>query len=374
MRTERFFDETTEQSVVKATIVEKYFEAWAKIIAGAQNRYVTPGDKRIAYVDLFAGPGRYKDGAISTPVRVLEKAISDPQLAERLVTILNDKDPEHASTLRQVIANLPGIEKLKHSPQIWNEEVGDEIAKVFGDIRTIPILAFIDPWGYKGLTLGLVDAFLKDWGCDCIFFFNYSRINAGLSNPKVHQHMCALFGDQRAAQLRTELELMRPAEREATIVEALASTLKSYSHGFVLPFCFKNDTGKRTAHHLILVTKHFKGYEVMKEIMAKSSSSHDQGVPSFMYSPAASPKQLLLFELNRPLDDLKSMLLQYFAGQTLTTRQIYERHSIDRPFLLKNYKEALASLEKEGKIQTSGRKSRRGFADDIRVTFPRKAG
>lgn len=374
MGTERFFDETTEQSVVKATIVESYFDTWAKIIARAQNRYAPSGEKRIGYIDLFAGPGRYKDGTVSTPVRILEKAISDPQLAGRLITIFNDKDPERVSTLRQVIMTLPGIEKLTHSPQIWNEEVGDEIAKVFGDIRTIPMLAFIDPWGYKGLTLRLVDAFLKDWGCDCIFFFNYSRINAGLSNPKVHQHMCALFGDQKAAQLRTELEPMRPAEREATVVEALANTLKAYGHRFVLPFCFKNDTGVRTTHHLILVTKHFKGYEVMKEIMAKSSSSHNQEVSSFTYSPAASPRQLLLFELNRPLDDLKSMLLQSFAGQTLATRQIYEGHSIDRPFLLKNYKEVLASLEKEGKIQTSGRKSPRGFADHIRVTFPRKVG
>ena len=64
----------------------------------------------------------------------------------------------------------------------------------------MPILAFIDPWGYKGLTLRLVDAFLKDWGCDCLFFFNYGRINAGLSNPMVHAHMAALFGEHQAQQ------------------------------------------------------------------------------------------------------------------------------------------------------------------------------
>lgn len=221
MATESFFDETTDQSVVKATIVEKYFDAWAKIISGAQNHHKPGGDKRIGYIDLFAGPGRYKDGAISTPVRVLEKALSDPQLSARLVTIFNDKDPEHASTLQQVIQKLSGIEKLKHEPQVWNEEVGDQIAKTFDRIKKIPILAFIDPWGYKGLTLRLVDAFLRDWGCDCIFFFNYARINAGLSNPKVHQHMCALFGDERAAQLRVELEPMSPPERASTIVNAL---------------------------------------------------------------------------------------------------------------------------------------------------------
>jgi three-Cys-motif partner protein len=182
-------------------------------------------------VDLFAGPGRYRDGAVSTPLRVLQKAIEKPLYAERLVTIFNDKDVDNVRTLEEEIGKLPGIERLKHKPQIWNAEVGDKIATAFGSQTKIPILAFIDPWGYKGLTLRLVDAFLRDWGCDCIFFFNYSRINAGLSNPVVHEHMCALFGEERAASLRKELEPLGPAAREATIVDALAQAPSSTATG-----------------------------------------------------------------------------------------------------------------------------------------------
>jgi three-Cys-motif partner protein len=369
--TERFFEETREQSVVKATLVEKYFDAWAGIIVGAQNQYRPGADNRIGYVDLFAGPGRYKDGAVSTPLRVLQKAIEKPAYAERLLTIFNDKDSENVRTLEEEIARLPGIERLKHKPVVWNAEVGDKIAKHFGSKSKIPTLAFIDPWGYKGLTLHLVDAFLRDWGCDCIFFFNYARINAGLSNPMVHEHMCALFGEERAAALAKELEPLGPAAREATIVNALAQALKGYGHRYVLPFCFKNDTGTRTKHHLILVTKAFKGYDVMKDIMAKASSSHEQGVPSFTYSSADSSAQQLLFDLNRPLDDLRAMLLRDLAGRTLTMRAIYEAHSVGRPYVSKNYKDLLAVMEQEGSIKASGRKSTRGFADDILVTFPR---
>ena len=69
----KFFDETTEQSVVKSTIVEKYFDVWANIITSTQNRSMVSSNKKIAYIDLFAGPGRYKDGAASTPIRVLKK-------------------------------------------------------------------------------------------------------------------------------------------------------------------------------------------------------------------------------------------------------------------------------------------------------------
>jgi three-Cys-motif partner protein len=366
----KFFDESREQSIVKAEIVEKYFDAWAGIIVATQQRY--KNETKIGYVDLFAGPGRYKDGAISTPLRVLIKAINNPKYAKSLVAIFNDKDEDNARSLTEAINQLPGIEKLKFKPEVWNEEIGDRIAQDFNEINKIPMLAFIDPWGYKGLSLKLVDAFLKDWGCDCIFFFNYARINAGLSNPLVREHMEALFGKEQAEELANQLDPMNPAERESTIVNALAQSLKNYGHRFVLPFCFKNETGKRTKHNLIFVTKSFKGYEVMKEIMAKASSEEHQGVPTFIYSPADSRKQRFLFEFNRPLDDLEKMLLHQYAGKTMTMREIYENHSIDRPFLSRNYKEVLLKMEEKGVIKTAGRKSKRGFANNIEVTFPRR--
>lgn len=377
MGTEKFFDETSEQSAIKAEIVEKYFDAWAQIIARSQNTYDT--EKKLAYIDLFAGPGRYKDGAMSTPLKVLQKAINNDLYRERLVTYFNDKDAGNAHDLETAINALPGIEKLKYTPSVMNEEIGSSIAAQFEKMNIVPTLAFIDPWGYKGLSLQLVNAFLKDWGCDCIFFFNYRRINAGLSNPRVKEHMAALFGDQRAAMLTSRLEPLGPAEREALIVEKLGQALKSLGHRYVLPFCFKDKRGTRTTHHLVIVTKHFKGYEVMKDIMAKASSSSDQGVPSFAYAPATGMTQGLLFSLNRPLDTLRDDLLVTFAGQTLTMKQVYEQHSIDTPYIAKNYKEALGQLERDGKIVVVGRKinkngalSMHGFPDRLSVRFPKR--
>src|SRR5208283_3028831 len=67
MKATRFFEESGEQSLIKATIVAKYFWAWAKVIIATQKKY---GRDRIGYVDLFCGPGRYKDGSFSTPILV----------------------------------------------------------------------------------------------------------------------------------------------------------------------------------------------------------------------------------------------------------------------------------------------------------------
>jgi hypothetical protein len=243
-------------------------------------------------------------------------------------------------------------------------------------MKLVPTLFFVDPWGYKGLSLRLVNSVLKDWGCDCIFFFNYNRINMGLTNAAVKEHMDALFGAERADALRQKLEPLSPFKRELLVVEELCQALRALGPRYVLPFRFKDDRGTRTSHHLILVSKGFKGYEIMKEIMAKECSSSEQGVPSFEYNPVDARdagQQQFLFQMSRPLDDLADMLLDTFAGQTLTMQNIYEQHNVDRPYTKKNYKDVLMKLEEAKKISASTH--RKGtFGDTVRVTFPLQKG
>lgn len=367
-----FFDEATEQSQVKTEIVSKYFWVWANVILS------NPRVRNIAYIDLFAGPGRYKDGTTSTPLLVLQKAIDDSRLKDRLITIFNDVDSKNTRSLQQSIQSIPEINKLQNQPIILNEIVGETIVKIFEKKQLIPTFFFVDPWGYKGLSLGLINSVIKNWGCDCIFFFNYNRINMGLGNPAVKEHIDAMFGETKAEKLREELPLLRSDERELAIVEAICAVLKETGTGkrYVLPFRFKNKSGERTSHHLIFVSKHIKGYEIMKEVMAKKSSTQNQGVPSFEYNPATS-RQSFLFEFSRPLDDLEAMLLQDFAGKTLRMKQIYEQHHVGRRYISKNYKDALTHLEAQNKIITNPpankRPKRSGkvtFGDTVKVTFP----
>jgi three-Cys-motif partner protein len=368
-----FFNEQKEQSLIKARIVEKYFWAWAKVIISKVKG--SSSVQKIAYVDLFAGAGRYKDGSKSTPVKVLETAIADPDMRNMLVSIFNDADVENVNSLQQAIDSIPGIENLKYRPQISKYEVGEDIVKTFQSMKLVPTLLFVDPWGYKGLSLQLVNSVVKDWGCDCIFFFNYNRINMGLNNDAVKEHINALFGQVRADQLRELLKTLTPQERELTVVEYICEALKEMGGKYVLPFRFRHEMGNRTSHHLIFVSKHPKGYEIMKEIMAKESSEQTQGVPSFEYNPATL-QQPLLFELTRPLDQLESMLLDNFSGKTMTMAEIYDQHHLGKPYIKKNYKTALSNLESQGKVTVHSpedKKRRKGtFADDLKVTFPVK--
>ncbi len=371
-----FFDEQKEQSLVKSTIVAKYFDIWAKIIISTQKRNPQHSQK-IAYIDLFAGPGRYTDGTQSTPLKILTNAINKKDLRERLVAIFNDKDEKNSNELENTIAEIPGIETLKNKPVVHNQEVGEEIVKMFESMNLIPTLFFVDPWGYKGLSLRLVNSVLKDWGCDAIFFFNYNRINMGIDNETVKEHIQALFGDNQTIALKNKLKGKNPHHRELFIIEELCQALKTYGSRYVLPFRFKDDKGKRTSHHLIFVSKHFRGYEIMKDIMARESTSDTQGVPSFEYNPAdLLPQLTLLFQLSRPLDDLKVSLLDTFSSRKLTMYEIYEQHNVDTPYIKKNYKDVLRELYDDGSIEaisSKGKTPRKDtFSDEIIVTFPKQ--
>jgi hypothetical protein len=191
--------------------------------------------------------------------------------------------------------------------------------------------------------------------------------------------MDALFGEERGAKLRERLEPLPPDERELTIVEEICEALIEMGGKYTLPFGFKNAAGTRTKHHLIFVSKHPLGYKIMKGVMATESSVSEQGVPTFEYSPATK-RQPLLFELARPLDDLADMLLDEFAGKTLTMSQIYDAHNYGRRYIEKNYKDVLTKMEMAGKVtgkpsydMRPTRKGETTCADGTQFTFPKKS-
>ncbi len=368
MNGDSFFAEQTGQSEAKARIVQKYFWAWAKVMLS--QRHVS----KIAYIDLFAGPGRYEEGKMSTPLLVLKQTIADPVMCKALVTLFNDKDSEAVDALKKAIDQLPGIEKLKFKPNVESSEVGSDIIEMFEEMKLVPTLFFVDPWGYKGLSLRLINSVLKDWGCDCIFFFNYNRVNMGLNNDFVRSHIDALFGKKLAQKLRSEVEGKRAAEREQLIVEGICQAIRSYGNRYILPFCFKDNRGKRTSHHLFFVTKNFLGYDIMKGIMAKESSDDEQGVPSFAYNPAnLLYHQSLLFQMSRPLEDLKQRLVDNYEGKSIVLKTLYAKDSVDTPYVMKNYKQILLEMEEEGLISVHDplRKKRRSetLADRLQITF-----
>lgn len=372
MPTSGFFEAPGEQSIIKTKLVTQYFDAWSKIM-------LPHASNRIGYVDLFAGPGAYDNGKDSTPIWVLKYAISNEKLRSRLISIFNDKERTHAEKLRTAIDALPEVTQLGYTPQVLNLTIGSQVIDILWQVKSIPTLYFIDPYGYKGLTMGLIGTAIKAWGSECIFFFNYNRINAAMGQASVPGTLADLFGAVRLRQMQEVLQGKSPKERTPIILNGLNDAVREVGGRYTLPFTFWSRSANRISHHIVFVTKHPRGLAIMKDIMHRLSS--DEGdVRNFEYNPAKSPQLQLPFDLDesRSITPLKDLLAQSCAGVSLSVGSIYLEYCAETRYTRRHVREALLELEDECRIDVhppaDRRPKRNGkltLADDVIVTFPR---
>ena len=324
-----------EHSIVKTSIISKYFKSWAGIIKTRTR------SGKMAYFDLFAGKGRYDDGTASTPILIMESIIADPSLRDKVLTFFADESPEFVAALKANIGALPGIETLNFKPRIATSKAKDSgLDQHFATASIVPTFLFLDPFGYEGVTVKLIHAILKDWGCDVAFFFCFRRMPAAIRNDKVRGHMDELFGRDRVDELRRLLpSLQTMADKEQAILAALEASLQSAGGRFVQTFRFR-DGGGTVTHHIVFVSKDATAHKIMKDIMAAASSGEVDSVKDFEFTNA--PRFPL--STKSPIVDLMDDLLRRFAGRTLSIDEVVAEHHYGTPYIAKNYQEALRRL------------------------------
>ena len=114
--------------------------------------------------------------------------------------------------------------------------------------------------------------------------------------------------------------------------------------------------------------------------MAKESSKLEDGIANFGFNPEdKSGQQDLFSSIHSPINDLANELLEAFAGQTITSRDVFYKHNLGKNFVWKNYQDALRKLEEESRIQTSPNSEERRrvgdmvtFGENVSISFPKK--
>lgn len=370
MEQKSFFVEQTPRSAVKTDIVTKYFQAWAKIL----------GRKcpAIAYVDLFAGSGVYEDGVESTPIRILKMALANQNLHDKLITVFNDENAEAMSTLRKSINDIDEIGSLKHPPKLLNEKVGGELVRSTGVPVSIPTLSFIDPFGYLGVSQSLIDNAMRAWGSECVLFFNYNRINLAIDNPVVRKHVDALFTSEVAEDLRRlKAQGATPAQREASILEGLTKSLGVRDGRHLLFFRFRALDKDRTSHYIVHMSKHRRGYFIMRDVMAGASAVRG-GIPLFEWSPKEAEQLSLSFHIDGAIGipELKRLIIGGMRGRTVRAEECYEEVTLGTPYLRKHFTKAVDELDLEGKVSVSKPRQQRRrngqvtLGKDVVLVFP----
>jgi three-Cys-motif partner protein len=366
MKKEKFYQRPSNASRAKQAIVATYFGAWKNVIKTWRNQ------PNLTYVDLYSGPGVYADGSYSTPLLILQQAVADDYLSRKLTTVFNDGDPMLAAELRANIAKLEGIIRLRKAPIVYEHSVSETVINL---APNTPTLLFADPWGYKGLSIDLIKAFLSVAGSDCIFFFNYRRINAGLSCSAFDEPLDAVFGRTRAEALRSKIQGLPPSQRERVIVNEMKEALKEIGAHCALPFRFNSAEADRTSHHLLFASKNQRGCQIMKDVMRNHSSNLVQGIGSFEFTGASQVSEQMPIPGLGPLDELGHELARKFSGRRIRVAELLLQD--DHPTATTgNYKSAILQLECEGMvmIEVPGRPRRTSkgvltLPDDAIISF-----
>jgi three-Cys-motif partner protein len=366
---------------VKTSIVVGYFKPWAKIMANAVRHEADP---KLTYIDLYSGPGRYENGLASTPIQILEHAVSSPDLQQMLLAMFNDENADHTSALTKAISELPDIGKLKRYPRIRTGAVDQALVDRFKNSSLGPSFSFIDPFGFKGLTLDLVDTLVRSWGSDLVLFFSFNSINRSLTIPSVKKHIDALFGQKKAEELRVTAKTVATEKREELLIEKFIEAINDLGYDYVLPYVVERDDKDRTSHYLIFISKDKRGYSIMKDIMYALSEDKTEGVAKFGFVRSISKKRTpLLALMNSPLKDFADQLCIDFAGQTLSRKLLRDHYDLmypRNPFVDKNWRDTLMRLEEQDRISAvpsrENRPKRKGettFGKNTKVTFPDRA-
>lgn len=382
--TDNFFGSQSEKSKVKTLIVTDFFKAYFPII----NNSVGKDSSEIIYIDLFCGPGKFEDGQNSTPLALLDivNNFKNEDIRKKLRIVFNDENTGFVERLKKLVKEHEVLPKLTFQPTILNECAKNVDIKVH-TYKECPIFSFIDPWGYKDVSVTQTWELVKNIGSDCVLFFNSNRFIMDINKETQHCHLEPIFGEQLPAVIdlvnNIEMDQKKKAER---IVELFSRNLmremenEKYSGYklFVLPFGFEADNKEKISHHILFITKSHKAIVEMKKVMLKHNNSNDT---SLIYD-SKDDFQISLF--NR--DDFVEEGIMEVIKECMrkNTRFIYKTwkvgtllESLDEcnmaekyqvtPYLADELKGVIDNLDKEGFVEViipKGKKIKKRITND----------
>jgi hypothetical protein len=348
-------DRVAPYITARAEILAAYVQSWAyQVLADAPPTHpALPA--RLAYVDLYAGVNRKSATSRTVLGAVASAAGDDSILRSELQLIVNEPGPEDSDAESALRATLAPAEAMMHLPQVIGQHPWARIDSRLDAMRPLATVAHIEPAGYVGLGAGDAWRCLRRPLVELFLTLRYPLINMGATNGTVVSHLDAFWGEKRAASLREDLAGLGPQARQERIIAACVDRLQERGASHVL--VFRLGDGHRCQELLLHASRDVTAYSRAKEILARYSTGHDQGVPDYAWDPVAAHYAHGL-TTTRPLDALADELGRTLVNQVVTAEEIHRRHHAGRPYVLQNYRDALERLAAQGRALRLGNRVR----------------
>lgn len=359
-----FFKEPKPHSIPKMEIAARYFAKWASIL-----KPWAQGD--LTYLDLYSGPGVYDDDTLGTPLRILNAIERDSDLVDCIRIVFYEKHKILYERLVTNVNNHPVTKKIKHTITFEKKEVGKAILPRI-EARDCTF-CFIDPCGFKGVSMDLLNKVTRGWGCDCLFFLSTSGIRRNIERGDLTVDLTELFG---AAGLSHLKKVVQRTNKDKEFRDELLGVLKrGLAHQgleYFIPFRVLEDQSEATSHYLVFVTKHPSGFEAMKEVMEDQSVLDGEGLPLYYWREDDLPQ----LELGEIMSGLCEQLLDLFPVGDYNAKQMIKKcHVVGVMYTKRCIVKAIHQLRIEGKVRIDGaprhwiRNGQPALGDNRTVTF-----
>lgn len=334
----------------KHLILEEYLKAWFPILS--------TWNKRIVYLDCFAGPGIYSKGEDGSPVIAIRVA-KDHTLAnnfDELTFVFIEKDPLRVNTLKQVLKEkFPDLPSAKWKYAVHQGEFDPSINSELDAIekqglKLAPTFAFIDPFGYSEFPMKTIKRLLSHDKCEVLITFMIDFINRFTDDAHANA-LDKLFETKDWRQVRNIVD--DPRSRQQFFLKLYEQQLKNVAGAkYTRTFEMVRSDG-HTVYYLVFATKAWQGIKVIKDAMFKVDARN-----TFRFSDREDPNQTYLTKFTETdfwIPDVAGKIHDEFKGKKVNVQDI-EIFVITKTLYRFKKKAILEYLEKNKIIKVEGRK------------------
>lgn len=354
--------EMEPHTAAKHGILQGYLFAWLPIMSKF--------NRRLVYVDGFAGPGIYKGGEAGSPIVALKAFLEHGQrdlIKAELVYTFIESDPRRAARLNEEIAKLGKLpEQVKL--HVIEGSFQDKFGEVLDDIerrgaQLAPTFAFVDPFGYTGAPMSLSGRFLQFNRCEVLIYVPMPYVNRFLRRAEQENAMNSLFGSDEWKRART----MSGEPRIRFLHDLFAQQLRSECGlTYVRSFEIVSTKNPASGYTLFFGTKHLLGLERMKEAMWSIDPVKGQ-----RYKDTTLAGVQPLFEPEVDTTPLRNALMEHFGDKPFTIEEACEFTVAETPYIRSHVKKrTLKPLEEAEKLEILSERNRKGtYPDGTRLRF-----
>lgn len=343
---------------VKHEILSKYLNVWIRILGKSHDLNI---------FDCFAGRGRYPGGEDGSPLIMIDTLANVREKMKRpdkATCVFIEKNKNNYDNLVDEL-NKKSVSKLygdwlniKHI----NKEFYDVALEIIdkSNKNLAPSFFFIDPFGFGGMPFEIIKGILAIPKTEVFISFMIRDVNRFIDSSHHKRSIEELYGIE---DVNSELtDHYSALHRDQALLKLYRSRLHDdASVKFTIPFKVNADEKLQTTYYLIHCTHHPLGCETMKEIMYKAGTKGRFGY----LGPAEGQLTLNQFDNN----GLKELLLNKFAGKSISYQQLRYETLMDTEAIKANYRTAIQELEKDGRIEIEGKGPKGGIRDGAIIRF-----